>query len=218
MAAEESRGAEQLRQQQEAQAALSVFFLCVPHAQSELQLDSYRGDDAALRSFSQPPAKRNDLELLERNYLHAYLQYCSRGDDDAKLEAFMRAKLERERFTQWAGHGGATITQVTPAVAQLRSGRDAFDAALLNVFSAACKPINVAAFLRGVRARFRVTCYEARTRGPQGLFRPDMGESFTLARCGAGGTSVRGNDNVLLVSRVMFNCCGRHRLIAETAA
>ena len=85
-----------------------------------------------------------------------------------------------------AGPASTTITQVTPAVRAVLSVTDSFDTALLNIFSATCKPLSRAAFLRGVRQRFRVVRYEAHTQGPAGLFRPDMPETLKLEACDQG--------------------------------
>lgn len=58
--------------------------------------------------------------------------------------------------------------------------RQIFDAALLNVFSVPLKPLDAAAFLRGVRQRFRIRRFVARAQGPQGLFRQDMPDTLSL--------------------------------------
>ena len=55
-----------------------------------------------------------------------------------------------------------------------------FGAALLNVFSAACKPLDTQLLLRALKQRFQVRRFVARTRGPDGLFRPDQPDSFVL--------------------------------------
>lgn len=81
--------------------------------------------------------------------------------------------------------------QLTPEVAQFESMRALFDAALLNVFSVPLKPLSPAAFLRGVRQRFRVRRFVARAQGPHGLFREDMPETLSLVALDDGEREVR---------------------------
>jgi hypothetical protein len=79
-----------------------------------------------------------------------------------------------------AGPEATTIAQVTPAVTRPQGTERLFQEALLNIFSASCKPIDEAAFLRGVKLRFKVHRFVARAQGPQGLFRLDMPETLSL--------------------------------------
>lgn len=81
-----------------------------------------------------------------------------------------------------AGPWNSTITQVTAAAPFLVDLNGIFDTALCNIFSATLKPINTAAFLRGVRARFKVTRFEAFTRGSAGLFRKDIPDSLDIRK------------------------------------
>lgn len=76
----------------------------------------------------------------------------------------------------------STITQVTAAAPFLVDLNSMFDTALCNIFSTTLKPLNIAAFVRGVRARFKVTRYEAFTRGEAGLFRKDIPESLVTRK------------------------------------
>ena len=90
------------QQQHEAQRMLSAFSREVPPCTSKTQRDDHSGDCAVLRNFGLPVAQQLQPELLEHNYLHQWIQYRSDGGETA-LDAFMGAKLESERFVQWAG-------------------------------------------------------------------------------------------------------------------
>lgn len=81
-----------------------------------------------------------------------------------------------------AGPWQSTITQVTAAAPFLVDLNRMFDDALCNIFSTALKPLDTTAFIRGVRARFKVTRYEAFTRGDAGIFRKDVPESLVTRK------------------------------------
>jgi hypothetical protein len=89
-----------------------------------------------------------------------------------------------------AGPEKTTIVQVTPTVTQPPGTDKLFQDALLNIFSASLKPLDVAAFLRGIKLRFKVHRFVARAQGSQGLFQADMPETLSLHALDEGGESV----------------------------
>ena len=83
----------------------------MPQGKSKHEAASYRGDRAALLSAAQPPAKQLPAHLLQGNYFHKFLRFCDGRDDTAAIEAFMLAKLEPQRFSQWAGALRLTLSR-----------------------------------------------------------------------------------------------------------
>ena len=86
-----------------AQALLNEVFAQIPQGQSKHARSNYRGDRTVLQSFGLPSAKQLPVRLLESNFFHSFLQFAAHPEDEAACEAFMLAKLEPERFHQWAG-------------------------------------------------------------------------------------------------------------------
>lgn len=107
----EQRTAEQLDRQRLAQAALNRFASAIPSLVAQSQSGDCSGDHKVLEHLSKLSGKRGTFEQaawLERSYLYRYLRYVGRceeggGEGREALEAFMRAKIESERFVQWAG-------------------------------------------------------------------------------------------------------------------
>jgi hypothetical protein len=100
-----------------AERALREFFQCVPQGSSKNEKDTYKGDTIALRNHVLPPAKRLPDQLLSENYFHHYLQHLASPDSHATTAAFLSAKLESARYTQWSGrsllNSGAPARQLT---------------------------------------------------------------------------------------------------------
>lgn len=70
---------------------------------SKNEADDYRGDKIAFKSMCIVPAKRLAPALLAKNYFHHYLNYLECPDELQRRDQFMSAKLERNRFPQFAG-------------------------------------------------------------------------------------------------------------------
>ena len=71
---------------------------------------------------------------------------------------------------------------MTPTTDTIPDAALAFDQALANIFSAALKPLDGAALARAIKCRFKVSRFVAHTQGPDGMFRPDMKDTFALKR------------------------------------
>lgn len=89
----------------QAQRLVTDFCARVPQSRSKFQEDSYRGDQLVLASRARPAHRQLSHDVLAKNYFSRYLDYHCRdtigGDDE--VQAFMQAKLERQRFTQHRG-------------------------------------------------------------------------------------------------------------------
>eukprot|EP00892_Ulva_mutabilis_P005975 jgi/Ulvmu1/374/UM001_0381.1 len=160
--------------------AVRSFQLAVVQASSKHEADDYRGDKIVFKSICQVPAKRLPVTSLAENYFHHYLAYLESSGDLQVRDRFMQAKLEKTRFPQFAGPWHSTITQVTATTPLLLDLDNIFSTALCNIFSATFKPIDTASFLRGIRTRFKITRYEAFSRGEGGMFRKDIPESLEI--------------------------------------